>query len=289
MGTMKQISRPRLATVVFLLLLVTGMSVALFYQPLKAAKAAPQLASSSSARSIGIFMNGFPSQGSTLLDQYTQLVGVQPQVGMWFQRLDTQPFSASDMNTFASRGIVPLVSEDIPDGVSNDQFIAGADDSQLHAYARAAAAWGKPFFYRFNHEYNGNWYSFSLGMHTRSDGTTYTNTPQNFIAAWRHLHDIFVQEGATNVKLVFNPNNICAGACVDFTSSYPGDAYVDWVGLDSYNFGTHHASGWQSFTQCFSSYGTLVNMAPSKPVMVAETASVEEGGDKAAWITSAFT
>ena len=280
---MKRPHRFRLAAAAAtLLLLVTVMSVAMFHQGPSTARAA------SNARSIGVFINGFPSQGSTLLSQYQQQVGVQPQVAMWFQRMD-QPFSASDMNTFSNLGIVPMVSMDIPDGVSNDQFIAGTDNSLLQAYAQAAAAWGKPFFFRFNHEYNGNWYSFSLGSHTRSDGTTYTNTAQNFIAAWHHAHDIFAQAGATNAKFVFNPNNVCSGACVDFAPSYPGDAYVDWVGLDSYNFGTYHTSGWQTFTHCFSSYSELVSLAPSKPMMVAETASVEQGGDKAAWITSAFT
>jgi hypothetical protein len=237
---MKRLHRFRLATV-FLFLLATGLLIAGFAHSSGVAHADPPI----KARSIGIFMNGFPEQGSALLDQYTALTGgIQPQVGMWFQRMD-QPFNVDYMNAFTDRGIVPMVTMSIPNGISNDEFIAGASDRLLRAYARAAADWGKPFFFRFNHEYNGNWYSFSLGAHTRKDGTTYTNTPENFIAAWRHMHDIFRAEGAVRVKFVFNPNDVCAGACFDFASSYPGDDYVDWVGLDSYNFGFHHPlSGW---------------------------------------------
>ena len=47
---------------------------------------------------------------------------------------------------------------------------------------------------------------------------------------------------------------------------------------------------WQTYAQVFgSSYDQLCRLDPSLPVMIAETASTELGGDKAAWITSMFT
>ncbi|MCU1283298.1 MAG: hypothetical protein JWM53_6844, partial [bacterium] len=61
------------------------------------------------------------------------------------------------------------------------------------------------------------------------------------------------------------------------------DAYVDWVGLDAYNWGTSSSCcTWQSFgelvTDLYNDY------AGKKPLIVPETSSAEVGGNKAAWI-----
>ena len=69
---------------------------------------------------------------------------------------------------------------------------------------------------------------------------------------------------------------------------YPGDAYVDWTGLDGYNAGTNPngSDRWRTFDQLYkSSYEQIVNtIAPSKPMMVSEVGSTESGGSKATWI-----
>src|SRR5207237_10895439 len=67
----------------------------------------------------------------------------------------------------------------------------------------------------------------------------------------------------------------------------PGDAYVDWTGLNGHNWGV---KTWRSFASVFaSSYETLLQLAPSKPIMIGEVASDENGGSKAAWITDALS
>src|SRR5581483_2417544 len=67
---------------------------------------------------------------------------------------------------------------------------------------------------------------------------------------------------------------------------YPGDAYVDWVGIDGYNWGTSQSwSSWQSLADIVGP--VYRDYAAKKPIMVAETASAEAGGDKAAWIQAA--
>jgi beta-mannanase len=67
-------------------------------------------------------------------------------------------------------------------------------------------------------------------------------------------------------------------------SYYPGDAYVDWMGFDGYNWGTvQTTSTWQAFpTIAGRIYPSLATKG--KPIMIPETASAELGGDKAAWI-----
>jgi beta-mannanase len=63
---------------------------------------------------------------------------------------------------------------------------------------------------------------------------------------------------------------------------YPGDSYVDWTGVDGYNWGTANG-GWQSFQQVFKDIYPLL-AAKKKPIIIGEMSSAEAGGDKAKWI-----
>jgi len=131
---------------------------------------------------------------------------------------------------------------------------------------------------------NGNWFPWS----EQANG----NAPGQYVAAWRHVHDIFAAAGATNATWVWCPFVEGGDSPVRLSSLYPGDAYVDWTGLDGYNWGTNPAgpSGWSSFDQLFAgSYDAITaSVAPSKPMMIAEVGSSENGGDKAAWIRDAL-
>jgi beta-mannanase len=95
------------------------------------------------------------------------------------------------------------------------------------------------------------------------------------------------------VTWVWCPNVDYADAVHPLRSLYPGDAYVDWTCLDGYNWGTNpsHVGGWHSFDETFRATYKLVTqqIAPTKPLMIGETASSEYGGAKAAWITDALT
>jgi hypothetical protein len=152
----------------------------------------------------------------------------------------------------------------------------GSRDSYWKTFAQEAAAYGKPFFLRFDWEMNGGWYPW---------GTTSSNqnTPADYVSAWRHVHNIFTAAGATNVTWVWCPNVEYSGS-VPYSELYPGDAYVDWTCLDGYNKGSSSRSFSDLFTQ---SYDDLLKIAPSKPVMVGEVGSLEySAGTKASWISS---
>jgi len=102
---------------------------------------------------------------------------------------------------------------------------------------------------------------------------------------WQHVVTIFRQQGATNVRWVWSPNAISEFSTFSpFDQNYPGDEYVDWVGIDGYNFGTAYGSGWRTITEIFgTSYDALTAMT-TKPIMIAEVGASEQGGNKAAWI-----
>jgi hypothetical protein len=164
---------------------------------------------------------------------------------------------------------------------SNANIAAGAQDAYLRRWATAAKRWGHPFFLRFDWEMNGSWFGWGVGANG--------NTAADYVAMWRRVHRIFQSVGATNVTWVWCPN-VDLGPLAPLAPLYPGDAFVDWVGLDGYNWGTNpagHQGGWETFDQVYrSTYNRLVNkIAPRKPIIVSEVGSTEHGGSKAAWIT----
>ncbi len=161
---------------------------------------------------------------------------------------------------------------------------AGNHDSYIRQWAQDAKAWGHPFFLRFDWEMNGNW---QFPWSAQLNG----NNANDYVQAWRHVHDIFTQVGATNATWVWCPN-ISGSTTLAYSSVYPGDAYVDWTCLDGYNFYTAWINSSAVFSGkginwLYNSYAELLSIAPSKPIMIGETSSVEAGDGgalKAAWI-----
>jgi cell division septation protein DedD len=199
-------------------------------------------------------------------------------------------FPATEFSNIRSHGAIPLFSWGsqsipLPSNLSEPNFqlsdlISGRYDSFIRSFATAAKNWGHPFFLRFNWEMNGNWFAWMEGVNGNQTGESVT--------AWRHVHDIFTEVGATNAKWVWCPNVDPDHRFRSLSSVYPGDQYVDWTGLDGYNAGTNpnKPDRWRTFDQLFkSSYEQIVNtIAPSKPMMVSEVGSTESGGSKATWI-----
>lgn len=225
------------------------------------------------------------------VDEFASLTGAPPAIIMVYQDWATRrmnTFDRSRMEAIVSRGATPLVTwEPWNYRKGRDQadyalrtIVSGQHDAYLHRWARDVAAWGKPLYLRFAHEMNGTWYPWAVGVNG--------NTAAEYVAAWRHVVTIFRAEQAHNVRWVWTPIAVDVGIRA-FTDLYPGDDYVDWVGLDAYNWGTSQSwSIWRSFDQIIdASYQTLTAMT-DRPLMIGEMAATERGGDKAAWITDAF-
>jgi hypothetical protein len=92
-----------------------------------------------------------------------------------------------------------------------------------------------------------------------------------FVAAWRHVHDVFSRLGVRNVVWVWTTTGYLARAGV-IAAAYPGRAYVDWIGYDPYNYFTCHHSPWQSFAQTVGPFYRWIaaHGFGDKPVMLAE-------------------
>lgn len=254
-------------------------------------------AASSEPVALGARVTDVPANPAAL-DEFSGMVGAQPAVVMWFQSWslrqaepgDTNRFDPAQMDAVASRGAMPMITWQPWDpNLGSDQpeyrlkaIARGKHDAYVRQWARDAKAWGKPFYLRFAHEMNGTWYPWSPGANGKKGGP--------YVAAWKRVHGIFEQEGATNARWVWSPYVAC-GSCVPYDKVYPGDAYVDWVALDGYNWGTSQGgTRWQSMAEVFGpSYDKVRSLAPGKPFMIAEVSSAEAGGDKAGWIRTAFS
>jgi len=222
------------------------------------------------------------------VDRFAARTGAAPGIVMWYQdwaHPGHRDFAAAALDGVAARGAMPLVSWepfDYAGGADQPTYalrtiVAGAHDPFIRAWARAAAGWGKPFYLRFAHEMNGDWYPWCPGANGNGGGAEY-------VAAWRHIHDIFREEGATNARWVWSPN-VADSNSTPFAEVYPGDAYVDWVALDGFNWGSSQTwSGWLSMATIFGASYEALGALTDKPMMIAEVASTELGGDKAAWI-----
>ena len=120
-------------------------------------------------------------------------------------------------------------------------IVNGDYDRYIRSWAKGVKGLGYTIALRFAHEMNGNWYPW--GVFTNG------NDSREYVRAWRHVHGIFTSVGATNVIWVWSPN-IIWNTFTHLSSLYPGNNYVDWIGLSGY-YGTPGMLSYQSFNQVF--------------------------------------
>lgn len=170
------------------------------------------------------------------------------------------------------RGTIPMISWA---AARTDLIAAGRYDSLIRATARELKSLHGPVMLRWFAE-------MALPGNRR-----YEISPPSFIAAWRHMHAIFVAAGAMNVRWVWCANNAAFGQGVA-QAFYPGNSYVDWIGADGYNWAPELAgTPWRSFGQIFSPFYRW-GLPTGKPMLIGEYGTVEGSpGAKAAWFRQA--
>jgi mannan endo-1,4-beta-mannosidase len=256
----------------------------------------------------GAYRLGIPDD-RRVLPHLTQLAGSTPAIAMYFQVWEGRPlFDVEGARWLASQDIVPMLSWEpwTPQygetaRLTQPEYrlarIAGGHfDGFIERYAQKVNEYGGPLFLRPFHEMDGDWYPWA--------GTVNGNTPEDFVEAWRHVHDLFERAGATNVTWVWSVNHVSTAAQDDVHRYWPGDEYVDWIGISGFNWGSSRTedlppgipdpvqselvSSWTDFDTVYGPrYGELARY--QKPIVLTEMSSVETGGDKAAWIHDAVT
>jgi hypothetical protein len=186
-------------------------------------------------------------------------------------------FKAGPMNNLIAAGALPLVTMWLGEGLTLEEVATGKQDAQIRAWAQAAKEFGYPFLFRPWWEMNGAWYSWG-------------RSPW-FVPAWQHFHRVVEEVGATNVTWAWIVNTIYEPS-INPAPWYPGDAYVDWIGMDAYNWGYNPAQPdrWVSAEESIQpTLEAIEEIAPTKPVCICESASTEHGHEgedetKAIWL-----
>lgn len=159
-------------------------------------------------------------------------------------------------------------------GVTLDSINEGKSDVYIKNFAAAAKAYGGPIILAPMHEMNGNWDPW--GGYDSNDKQI--NPPAKIINVWKRIHQAF--KDVPNVKFAWDVNNVSvpniAGNAIGVY--YPGNEYVDYVGVDGFNFG----DPWQSPAQVFDSAIKQL-LIYKKPIYIFSTAAIADSR-KAAWI-----
>lgn len=173
-------------------------------------------------------------------------------------------------------GRIPMITWGKRDTLN---ILSGAQDAWILAQAGRLANLGGPFFLRFFGEPDGAYQA------------NIVHTPADYIAAWRHVHNLFLQAGATNAVWVWCPT---ANSYLPSSPNlwppdfYPGDTFVDWVAADGYNwYPTQPTNGGRSFKVVFQNFYDWA-ITTGKPIMIAETGALEGNPGKAQWLTDAW-
>lgn len=259
-------------------------------------------------RYFGMYTAQAPFNFATFDDAALKAGSRQSMVG-YFGGWD-QTFRGDAVRRSWERGLLPMLTwESRPIAAQNDVIeepdyslprilgdpgngVPGAFDEYLRQYARDIVAMGLPLAIRLNHEMNGIWYPWS---ETTSSGNSLNgNRPGDYVAVWRHVHDIFEAEGANQYVIwTWTPNIInnlpARNKSLEFLQAlYPGDEYVDWVGISGYLRPPYSSTQTFTFDYTFGPTLAQVRQISDKPIILAEIGASEVGGHKAAWVSDVF-
>lgn len=260
---------------------------------------------------FGIALDGFPITEDRL-QSVTNEIGSRPGIVVFFLQWPSMTcqgsarFPGESLEAIWNMGAIPCLtwepmhySEGREVMVTYQEILNGAYDPYLMEFAKQSASWKKPFMIRFAHEMNIARYHWGT-----KKGEYGPESPHTYRRMFRYVVTIFQKAGAQNVLWIFCPNSESVpntsydpGASWNrIEDYYPGDRYVDVLGIDGYNWGTTQTrakngwdSQWKEFAAIFRpAWEKLRRFAPDKPIFVFETASVNQGGDKGLWIKNAF-
>lgn len=194
------------------------------------------------------------------------------------------PFKASYMNTAKTAGKVveyTLYTTNIINGKEKDitlDIIEGKYDDYLDHMAESFNEYDYPVLFRINNEMNGAWVLYSA-YSVGKDSDLY-------IECWRYIYDKFKKHGVDNLIYVWNPNELSFPnyAFNHYLSYYPGNEYVDIVGLTAYNTGNYYlGETWRKFSDAYDHFYYEYASRFKHPMMITEFSCSSTGGNKSQW------
>jgi hypothetical protein len=213
----------------------------------------------SPASYLGVYEAGAPPSYAPITD-FAQVAGGRPNLDGYFSGW-AEPFAGSFAREAHARGAAPYVQID-PTFASVTGIADGAYDSYLRSYADSVRNFGHAVVIGFGHEMNAPWYSWGYG-HV---------PPATFVKAWRHIVDLFRDEGADNVTWLWTINADLPGTG-PVRDWWPGAQYVSWVGIDGFYYKSSN-----TFSSVFGATIGQVRGFTDKPLLIAETAVGPQAG-----------
>lgn len=182
---------------------------------------------------------------------------------------------------------------------SLQHIIDGDFDQALKEWAQEARRDSIPLLVDFAVEANGDWFPWS-GVFN-GGGTTdlygdpdYPDGPERYRDAYRHIIDLFRQEGAANITWFFH-FNYASFPQNDWNRPkyyYPGDDYIDWIGFSLYGAQTldEEWEGLEFSTQLQEHVQNFIEIGSVKPVALLEFGVTDQhpDGNKSHWLEDAF-
>jgi hypothetical protein len=205
------------------------------------------------------------------VNHFAQAIGRQPNLVTYYSSWG-QPFEANFATSAMQHGALALVQID-PKNISLASMASGQYDGYLRSYASAVKAFDNKVVLSFGHEMNGYWYSWA-NQHTPA---------KTFVAAWRHMVNVFRAQGASNVIWMWTVNIIEDKVIPEPTAWWPGSSYVNWVGIDGY----YYSPNW-TFPSLFGPTIVAVRTVTHDPIVIAETGAAK-AADQPAKITDLFS
>ncbi|MGC4980209.1 glycoside hydrolase family 26 protein [Streptomyces sp. DT193] len=207
-----------------------------------------------SGRALGVVDDKTPWQYD-IVDAFAKEAGRTPDIREYYSSWGGD-FDAEGNAFLWKHGQLPMMAL-VPSDTSLAHIAQGEDDAYIRRLADQIAAYDGPLALSFAGEMNGPWNSWGPG-HAK---------PADFVAAWKHVHDIFDAQGVTNVIWVWTPHVVDSGTTAKLRPYYPGGAYVDWVGLIGY-YGPIDGA---AFSSLFTPTLRQIAGFSGKPVLIAET------------------
>ncbi|MGW4158419.1 glycoside hydrolase family 26 protein [Streptomyces sp. NPDC004788] len=206
---------------------------------------------------FGVSTAGAPNSMKPV-DAYTRKVGKRPNLIGYYAAWG-DGFDITGVRNAWRSGALTVVSWE-PFDTTLEDIASGRSDDYIRKYARAVRKLNLPVAITFADEMNGAWENWG----------TEATTPKAYVRAWRHIHDVFQDVGAANVIWAWSPNVVNPVRDVALKPYYPGDAFVDWVGLIGYFTYNERPD---TFAELFGPTKNEVRAFTSKPFILLETAA----------------
>jgi len=216
---------------------------------------------------LGAYADGVPAR-------YTPIAALgvgaaRPNIALYYSGWG-EPFQVGFATSAYFHHAVPLVQIE-PGRTSLTAIAVGDYDTYLETFATAVAHYGTQthtgVIIGFAHEPNGPWYRWGYG-HAR---------PAIWIAAWRHIVNVFRQQGADDVAWLWTVNIIdTRGGIPSPAAWWPGSSYVTWVGIDGY----YYKPSW-GFASLFGPTIRAVRALTLDPILISETGAAPAAGKPA--------